>query len=148
MCGYCTTTYPVEAYSGDLHAKTINFKTPWWTFFGLGIAVVLITAAIYSSVSSHKDSQAFKITPQEGAYFTFAIIDDAYKKTPYSFGRIEKVKDDEIVVRFSKYAYSQKNMAIKSVQNSKDKSEDSLDSDIVTLTKEKFKEINLVSPVY
>jgi hypothetical protein len=51
-------------------------------------------------------------------------------------------------VRFSKYAYPKKNMAIKSVQNSKDKSEDFLESDVVTLTKEKFKEINLVSPVY
>ena len=140
-CASCAATYPLETVG--ISKQETYFKTPWWSFSGLGILMVLLALGFYADASKEKIYEDFKTNPQAGVYFTFKSKDPDYAQAPYCFGKIEAIKGDKILVRFGRYTYSKNREAARSVRISKDKVNEFFDTETVELTKDLFKEFDI-----
>ncbi len=144
-CQSCKTTYVHEPSADETAIQNSGFKTPWWSFSGLLIIIVLIILGYMSDTSTQKEHDTFKENPTIGTYFTFRNIGDDYKETPYVFGEIVSLEEDKIILRMSHYAYSKNNMASKGARAAKINPENLLDLDVFAMQKEDFKNLDIQS---
>lgn len=144
-CQSCETTYVHEPSADEAAIQNSGFKTPWWSFSGLFIIIVLIIFGYMSDASTKKEHDAFKENPTLGTYFTFKNVGDDYKKTPYVFGEIVSLEEDKIILRLSHYAYSKNSMASKGARAAKINPKNLLDLDVFEMQKKDFKNLDIQS---
>jgi len=118
-CQSCEKTYIYEPSADEMAIQNSSFKTPWWSFSGLFIIIVLMIFGRISNTSMQKEYDSFKENPTLGTYFIFKNIDDKYKETPYFFAKIVSIEEDKIILYLSQYAYPTNNRAAKGVSDSK-----------------------------
>lgn len=144
-CQSCETIYVHEPSADEAAIQNSGFKTPWWSFSGLFIIIVLIIFGYMSDASTKKEHDAFKENPTLGTYFTFKNVGDDYKKTPYVFGEIVSLEEDKIILHLSYYAYSKNSMASKGARAAKINPKNLLDLDIFEMQKKDFKNLDIQS---
>jgi hypothetical protein len=143
-CQSCGATYVHEPSADETAIQNSGFKTPWWSFSGLIIIILMMIFGSISSASMQKEYNAFKDEPTSGAYFIFKSMDDDYKETPYRFGKIIGLEGDNVVLYLGEYAYSRSSGASKEVTKVK-KSQDLSNLEVVEITREDFKDLDITS---
>ena len=144
-CQSCEATYVYEPSADEAAIQNSGFKTPWWSFSGLIIIILMTIFGSISNASMQKKYDAFKDKPTLGTYFIFKSIDDDYKETTYRFGKIIRLEEDDVVLRLGKYVYSKSHGASNEAIAAKASSEDLLDLEIVAIQKEDFKTLDIYS---
>lgn len=139
ICQSCGTAYPIDVYAEYLGSRETKFKTPWHSFSGLIIIMLLFIVGYISVFNSHNKIQAFKDSPEVGAYFIFRYDEEEYKSTPYVFAKIEKVTEKNIKIHYSKHAYPKQKMAYEEAKLAKSSGETkALNHNIEELSKDDF----------
>lgn len=141
-CSSCGSEYQSNAILQKAEQQGLSFKTPWWSFSGLVIIIAFVLFGIHENSKNDETIQNFKNHPQVGMYFTFKFpFDEELKKTPFSLGKIEEIKDNKIVIRFSNYAYSNEYKAAGAAKNSKKDSDKDL-SETIEFEPQDFQKID------
>lgn len=144
-CQSCKNEYIHELSADEIAIQNSGFKTPWWSFSGLIIIIVLLIFGSIASESKQNEHDEFKENPILGTYFTFRNIGEDYKKAPYVFGKIVSIEGDKIILRLSHYCYSKNRTALKEARAAKVKPDDLLDLDNFEMQKEDFKNLDIQS---
>lgn len=103
ICCACSTEYNPTAL-GMESTETPKAKTPFWGFSGVIIITMIIGGALVLGSLSESRREEYLASPRVNDIIVFKDADS--KKTPYVSLKIQEVKDDMIIFKEGRYAYS------------------------------------------
>ncbi len=142
-CTACSATYSYEKYIALLPTQNVRFKTPWWSFSGLVIISALLIWSHFHKLEENKKFLAFQESPHAGVYFIYKSNNPELKKTPYIFAKIEEIKGDKLMIRFSQSAYNKERFASKEARYAKNEPQKFLEVELVEITKDDLKKFTI-----
>lgn len=143
-CDDCGTKYSMKLFDNP-EIEATKFKTHWRSFSGSFISLFLFSLfCVLGTCSPTKNMEEFFEDPHEGDLLIFEREGTKRKELPYSFAKIEKlvekIKDPNIVLRFSTCGYSHISAARKSAEA---KFDEDLSTEPLEITMEDFKHIKI-----
>ena len=146
LCDQCGTQYNPEIfanYQEIMQSAGTKFKSPWWSFSGLGLIALFALWIAYLGYTDIKIKDDFKRDPHIGDLIIFKPA-EADSVTPYTFAKVVNVEDNKVIVYFSTYAYSSRSLARRSAKNNVDSH---LLTDAQELTREEIQALSITEVI-
>lgn len=102
QCTHCKQVLEKKEFNGNLqesyHKIKSNSKTPIWTFFGIGIATILIVWGLIASKDHAAKNEQLILSPEKGD-----IYEVKYGHKQYTLYKIDEIVGDTVFLIFNEY---------------------------------------------
>ena len=134
QCDHCKKVLKLKEMPAGYTSSYENFKsqlkTPIWTFTGLVLLVVLISAAVVSDRQKNELNAKLILTPQSGDVFEIKT-----KESQYTLYKVDNIQGDSVFVRVNEYEASK----ISGLRSLKEKGDSTYSQELFVYTKSELK---------
>jgi hypothetical protein len=135
-CGNCKQVLKQSEMPSSLQPTYTTLKsqskTPFWTFAGLGLLIVLIGTSFISSKNKDERNAQLILAPKSGDVFEIKTPDKQY--TLY---KVDKVEDNTVYIRMNNYEYNLPS----GLRKLKEKGESAYNEELFPIEKSTLKEM-------